>query len=152
MTIDNKLSTAKIRFFYGLMIALSIAIGAYYSFEYNPVIPKPVLLTVLALLILTYSIMLYSRMNYFYLSENGKMLDIKFYSAHPFLRKYKALKLPVTALKSFEHKKSLFDLKQTITLKANTKKGSFIFPSISISALSKTQKNQLLDLLDKYVN
>ncbi|MEA2043248.1 MAG: hypothetical protein U9N85_11965 [Bacteroidota bacterium] len=150
MIIENKLTTAKLRISYLIILGLVFSLGAYTMFENNALTIEYSLSVFIIVLILAYVSMLFFRLNYFYMKDTGHQIDVRYYSAHPFFRKYKAFKLPVSAISSYQLKKSVFGLKQAIIITANVQQGEFIFPSISISALGKNEKQILLSQLDKY--
>jgi hypothetical protein len=150
-TIDNKLRTAKIKIFYILQLVLIFALGAYYLFEPNEEYVRTAFLTMLILIVLAYFSMLALRLNYFYLQDTGDSIMVRYYSAHPFLRSYKAFKLPANTIKSYEVKSSIFNLRHEIVIIAESNKGRFVFPSLSLSALNKTEREELYEVLDKYV-
>lgn len=150
-TIDNKLQTAKVKIFYIIMLTLFLALGAYYLFEPNVPMTRKIILGVLALLAISYGFMLFLRLNYFFLQDSGDFILVRFYTAHPFLRKYKAFKFPASTLKSYEINSSFFNLKHEIVIKAENNKGQFVFPKLSISLLSSADREELKQILDKHL-
>lgn len=150
-TIENKLRTAKIKIFYILELVLIFALGAYYSFEPNEPYVRIIFLILLALIVISYFSMLLLRLNYFFLQDNGDSLLVRYYSAHPFLRSYKAFKLPANTLKEYKIKSSLFNLKHELTIIAESNKGRFVFPPLSLSALSPDEREEVYEILDSYI-
>jgi hypothetical protein len=149
ITIENKLRTAKIKIFYILQLVLIFALGAYYLFEPNEEYVRTAFLIILLIIIVAYFSMLALRLNYFFLQDTGDSLLVRYYSAHPFLRSYKAFKLPANTIKSYRVKSSLFNLKHELVITAESNKGRFVFPSLSLSALSKSERKEVYDILDK---
>ncbi len=150
-TIDNKFKTARIKIFYIIILTSMFAFGIYLIFEPNKMMVKYVVAGILACLTIAYLLMLFLRLNYFFIQDNGDFILVRFYSAHPFLRKYKAFKFPVSALKSYQIKKSFFNLKKEISIKAQNHKGEFLFPTLSLSLLSDFEIEELKKILDKYL-
>ncbi len=90
MKIDNRLQTAKLKIFYMLMLGGIFSFGAYYVFEVRASIFFPAAVVLLALI---YLFFLLRKSDYFYLEYTGNKIIVKYYTAHPFLRKYKAFEI-----------------------------------------------------------
>jgi len=79
-----------------------------------------------------------------------KKITVRYYSAHPAFRKYKAYEIPQAYFSGYEINKSILGLKKEIVLTAKGPKGEMSFPPVSISALSKKELEYLIRFLDKY--
>ncbi len=150
-TIDNKFRTAKVRLTYIILTFATFAFLAYFAFEPNTVAVKYFIGSLIMILILTHAVMLFLRLNYFFIQDNGEFIIIRFYTAHPFFRKYKALKFPVRALKSYEIKHSFFKFKKDIIIEAETKTQKFVFPALSLSLMSPLEISEVKAILDKHL-
>jgi hypothetical protein len=146
MKVDNRLRTAKLKMGYMIMLAVSFSLTAYFVFEkvQNIIMPIAILLIVLA-----YIILLARRSNYFFLEYIGNKVTVRYYSAHPFFRKYKAFEIPKSSLYDYQIKKKLFGFRETIQLVIKTPKGMFKFPPLSIVLLSPVQKAELIRILEE---
>jgi len=144
MKVDNRLQTAKLKISYTVMLAFLFAISAYYTFEKltGLMIPIIVIGTVL-----TYFILLLRRSNYFFFEYIGNKITVKYYTAHPFLRKYKAFEIPKAYFDGYIIKKKLFGFQKTIQFIVKTPKGKFKYPPLSIVLLSNEQIKDLKKIL-----
>lgn len=146
MKVDNRLQTAKLKMGYTVALAVIFSLTCYFLFEIPENIAMPIVISVV---VLTYIVMLLRKSNYFYLEYIGNKVTVRFYTAHPFLRKYKAFEIPKSSLYDYEIKKKLFGFRQTITLTVKTPKGKFNYPPLSIVLLTPQQKAELKRILDE---
>jgi hypothetical protein len=151
MTIDNTLTTGKLKMTYVILLAMTVALIVYSAFELNASWVLYAELSALFLFILAYSALLILKMDYFYINDDAKKITIRFYSAHPFFRKYKTFSFSQSAFVGYEIRNSLFGLRKELILKGKNQKGEFTFPSVSISALSKVETDYLKRFLKKYL-
>ena len=93
--------------------------------------------------------MLLRKSNYFYLEYLGNKVTVRFYTAHPFLRKYRAIEFPKSNFYDYQIKKSLFGFRKMIILTVKTPKGRYNYPPLSIVLLTKEQKAELIRILDE---
>ena len=151
MKVDNRLNTAKLKIFYMIMLGVIFSLLAYYFFEdkdADKIIYKSVPF-VIGLLVLTYFSFLIRKSNYFYLEYIGKKITIRFYTAHPIFRNYKAIEIQKTYFYDYEIKKSLLGLRKDLQIAVKTPKGKFKYPPLSISLLNKEQYQKLIKILDE---
>ena len=146
--IENTLRTAKIKMLYIALLGLAGGLLIYYIWnpDYNNTI-KTAAISIIPVCLLTYGLLLYIKLDYFFLDARTNKMKIKFYTANPFFRRYKAFELPKVAFVDYNIEKSFFGLKKTIILKAKTKKGDVSFPALSISLLSTAKIQRLEQLL-----
>ena len=151
MLVENTVRTAKIKIFYAVIIANVIAISMYNSFEHNAAWLEWALWAVVGIIIAIYAGMLILRYNYFFLEHKNNKIFVKYYIAHPFGRKYKAFELPAKSVYRYKIKESLSGLKKDLYLVAQTPKGIFNFPPLSISLLNTKEISSLKYILDGIV-
>lgn len=146
MKIDNRLQTAKLKIFYMLMLGGIFSFGAYYVFEVRASIFFP---TAVVLLALIYLFFLLRKSDYFYLEYTGNKIIVKYYTAHPFLRKYKAFEIPKAYFDDYVITKKLGSYIKKIQFIVKTPKGKFKYPPLSISLLTKKQEAELIKILEE---
>ncbi len=144
MIIDNRLATAKLKIIYMIMLAMLFALGSFFIFEEENALIYPI-----ALIVVVYVFYLLRRSDYFYLEYSGNKLTIRFYTAHPFLRKYQAIEIPKAYFFDYEIKSSLLGYFQTVRFIVKTPKGRFNYPPLSITLLNKEQKENLRQILEE---
>ena len=88
------------------------------------------------------------KLYYFHLNTNGKNIVVRFYNAHPFVRKPKSYEIKKKDFAGYEIKTSFFGFRSEIIFSLKTKKGSGKYPPVSISALNKIERKKLLKTLD----
>jgi hypothetical protein len=150
MIIDNTTAVIKDRkmmylLAIGLIIVLSIIL--FSDFFDDPVLGISreyyiLFFCLLYILINVYRFML--NMNYIHFdSENGK-ISIKYYSLRPFMQQRKAIEIPKNSLIKFELKKTLLGLKESLILYQQINKKIAKYPPISIAALKKDERKNLI--------
>jgi len=143
MVIDNRLNTGKIRMAYIVLLSISAFSIAYAMFEGYSFREHYLALAFAGLLILVYMFMHLKNLYYFYYNDEKSHIVIRYYYAHPFMRRYKTFQIKATELDKYEITTTLFGLQKYITLYAQTGKGTAKYPAVSISALSE---KELMDL------
>lgn len=146
MKVDNRLQTGKLKMGYTVALAVIFSLTCYYFFEIPDNIIMPI---VISIIVLVYIIMLLRKSNYFYLEYIGNKVTVRFYTAHPFLRKYKAFEFPKSSFYDYKIKKILFGFRETIHITVKTPKGAFNYPPLSIVLLTSQQKAELKRILDE---
>ncbi|NOZ35510.1 MAG: hypothetical protein GXO80_09470 [Chlorobi bacterium] len=149
MKVDNRFRTAKLKIYYMLMLALIFSLSIYYYFErqagYGYMIA-------VGIIVFIYLFLLFRKSNYFYLEDQGNKIIIRYYTAHPFLRKYRAFEIPKPYFFDYEIKKHLAGYRKTLQLTIKTPKGKFKYPPQSIVLLTDNQESDLIKILDKLKN
>jgi hypothetical protein len=85
---------------------------------------------------------------YFYLEIASDKLTVRFYPAVKFGRKdYQTIEFTTKVLHDFVLEKSLFGLVNDLTLLVKTKRGVAEYPSISLAAVSKEDRNKIEKML-----
>ncbi len=151
MIIQNTDRTAKTKMYYVIFFINVVAFSFYNIFEHNATWIEWLVWGVVALLTLSYITMLYLKLNYFYVEQKGDKLIIRFYTAHPVGRKYKAIELPLRTIVDYDVVTNFFGFKKELYLTAKTPKGVFNFPPLSISLLNKREIEHLEYILKPLV-
>ncbi len=151
MTIDNVLTTGQIKITYAALLGLAAALAVYTIFELNASWVLYAEIAAFIVMALIYAGLLILKMNYFYINDDAKKITVRFYSAHPFFRKYKTFNFNQSAFVGYEIRSSFFGLHRELILKGKNLQGEFSFPSVSISALSKMETEYLKRFLKKYL-
>lgn len=145
--IENTLRTAKIKMLYVALLGLAAGLLVYYIWnpDYSSTL-KVLAISIIPLCLTVYGLLLYIKLDYFFIDARTSKIKIKFYSANPLFRRYRAFEITKPSFVDYKIEKSFIGLKKSLTLTAKTKKGSFINPVLSISLLSvaKTQRLELL--------
>ncbi len=146
MKIDNRLQTAKLKIYYMLMLGLILSLSAYYKFERQAGLGYMIVAVVIALV---YLVLLLRKSDYFFIEFTGNKATVRYYTAHPFLRKYRAFEIPKVYFYDYEIKKTLGGFRKTVQFTIKTPKGRFNYPPLSISLLTKKQETELIKILEE---
>ncbi len=149
MVIENSLSTAKLKLFYVIGLITALASTGIYFFNFNRPTANVIILTTISIIVILYIGALIIRLNYLYFYTDDKKILLRYYSAHPFLRKYKAFEIPIAFFYSYKIETSFFGLKRELYLVAKNNKKTFNYPSVSLSLYNKKKMITLIKLLDK---
>jgi hypothetical protein len=144
MIVDNRLATAKLKIFYMIMLGMLFAITAFFLFEDEGYMIYP-----MAAIILTYLFFVLRKSDYFFLEFAGNKITVRFYTAHPFLRKYKAFEIPKSYFYDYQLRSTLGGYIQTLQFIVKTPQGKFNYPPLSISLLNKEKKAALIKILNE---
>jgi hypothetical protein len=144
MIVDNRLATAKLKIFYMIMLGMLFALTAFFIFDKDMIMIYPIIV-----IIAIYLFFVFRRSDYFYLEFAGNKITVRFYTAHPFFRKYKAFEIPKTYFFDYQFKSFLGGYFQTIQFTVKTPKGKFNYPPLSISLLNKEKKESLIKILNE---
>jgi hypothetical protein len=91
------------------------------------------------------------QMNFFYFSDEGDKILIRYHPIHPLVQKKSAIQIPKTGLAGYDIRSSILGLKKVLILRQSVKGKVAIYPPISITSLSEREINLLEKYLDKYV-
>ncbi len=141
--IDNFKTAAKISVALGVLLVITVVLYIFSLIEYAH---RKTYLILGSVTLLVYLIMLLKKLHYFGLNIENNTLIIRFYNPHPFISNYKQIKIPLEEYDGYELKKHLFG--QEIIFKIRRGKQTGKYPPVSITALSKDQKQQLFEILD----
>lgn len=143
MIIKNQSRAGNIKFGYYLTTFLYLAavvLGLY--FEIPNLKLTLGLLTLVFLLGLIFSFQL--RFNHLIFMDTGDKLILRYYPLHPFHEKFKSIEIPKSEFSHFEIKKGLFNLRTEVILFQQTVRGVAKYPPVSISALTKKDRENFL--------
>lgn len=142
MQIDSRLATAKTRL--GLIVSFIMAFATW-GLMYMPGMYQVRIYGFIAagLFGLFYLGLHFRNPFYFYFDDAKKTITIRYYNAHPLLRKPKMVQIPFQALDGFEFTKKIGGWQTYLVLYQKTPKGVFTYPPISISLLSAKEKEML---------
>ena len=149
MRVDNRLNTAKLKIGYMIMLGIIFALSAYYIFENEYNLLFKLLPVISGTVMLIYLILLLRKSDYFFLEYLGNKIIVRYYTAHPFLRKYKSFEMQRSYFHDYEIRKKMFGLLQTVQFIVKTPKGKFKYPPLSITLLTAKQKTDLIRILDE---
>ena len=149
MRVDNRLNTAKLKIIYMIMLGVIFSSSAYYYFENEYNLLFRLLPVISGIIILVYLFFLLRKSDYFFLEYLGNKATIRYYTAHPFLRKYRAFEIQRSYFYDYKIKKKLFGFLQTVQFTIKTPKGEFKYPPLSITLLTAEQKSELIRILDE---
>lgn len=149
MKVDNRLRTAKLKIMYILMFIVMTALFIYAYFEHldNPIYPISI-----GIIAVVYIILLLRKSNYFFIEYVGNKIIVRYYTAHPIFRRYKAFEIPRVSFFDYKIKSSLMGFVRSVQFTVKTPKGKFNYPPLSISLLSKQQMQDLIKMLDELKN
>jgi len=90
-------------------------------------------------------------LNFFYFSDDGDKILIRYYPVHPLVQKKKAVQIPKIGLAGYEIRSSFFGLKKVLIIRQSVKGKVATYPSIGITALNNKEIDLLRKNLDRYV-
>jgi len=90
-------------------------------------------------------------LNYFYFSDEGDKILIRYYPIHPLVQKKNAIQIPKIGLAGYDIKSSMMGLKKVILFKQKVKGSVASYPPIGITALNKKETDLLKEQLGKYL-
>lgn len=154
MKVDNRLRTAKLKIAYMLTFIVILALSMYFYFEYHYITTYPISFGILlpgAMIILSiiYVTFLLRKLDYFFVEYLGNKIMVRYYTAYPIFRKYKAFEIPRSYFHDYEIKSSLLGFLKSVQFTVKTPKGKFKYPPLSITLLSKRQLDDLFNMLDE---
>jgi hypothetical protein len=87
---------------------------------------------------------------YIYYSDEGKKIIFRYFSLGFFNRRKSSIEIPKEQFVGFRIEKSLFGFKEKIILMQHVKNIDAKYPSVSLWALSKTEKHNLTESLKSH--
>jgi len=157
MVIDNKKTTIRIYLWKmiqaSVIVILLIGIMVSGLFEKDILgIPKYRWVIIVTLIYLVMIVTSRLRLlNYFYFSDEGDKILIRYYPVHPLVQKKKAVQIPKIGLAGYEIKSSFVGLKKVLILRQSVKGKVANYPPIGITALNRKEIDLLRKNLDRYV-
>jgi hypothetical protein len=86
---------------------------------------------------------------YIYFSDQGEKIILRYFSMSFYNDKKHTIEIPKESYSGYEVKRSLVGLKEKLILLERIKNTDAKYPAVSLSALSKTQKRNLIEALER---
>ncbi|RXQ89812.1 hypothetical protein EO244_13595 [Ancylomarina salipaludis] len=109
-----------------------------------------ILASLFAFFVILVSLNLTREYNFIIYKDTDDKIIMRYYPLHPFHDKFKSIEISKQTFSHFELKKRSMGLREDLFLYQMSAKGLAKYPGISLSALSKKQKAEVLDSLSKY--
>jgi hypothetical protein len=87
---------------------------------------------------------------YIYYNDEGDKIILRFFSFSFFAQKKNSIELSKKELEGYQIDQKIFGLRENLILYQKTKRGTAKYPPVSITALSKKEKKELLNSLSIY--
>jgi hypothetical protein len=148
MIINNKELATRIRlgFMLGIFIYLALIVLAV-IFHWSEKHYFELFLTLGLLLAIAWFIS--KSFTYIYFNTEGSKIVLRYMGLQPILAGNYAIEIPKSKFVKYEIKKSNLGLRTSIILYQKTNKGISKYPPVSINSLSKSERRDMLDTLDK---
>ncbi|MFC2098629.1 hypothetical protein ACFLSP_02680 [Bacteroidota bacterium] len=91
------------------------------------------------------------RLNFFYFSDDGDKILVRYYPIRPLVQKKKAVQIPKIGLAGYEINSSAMGLKKVLVLRQLVKGKVANYPPIGITALNRKEIDLLKKQLEKYL-
>lgn len=148
MTINNQSRAAAIKFFYYVFIFLYLATTILLLYlEVKPIYPILGGITVFVASCIALSLSM--DFNYLIYQESEKKIILRYYPLHPFHDNFKSIELAKSSLSHFDLESKYFGLRKKVILYQLTDRGLAKYPKLSLSALSKADREKLIDSLKR---
>jgi len=149
MTISNQNRAAHIKLYYYIVtfLYLSLTVLTVYL---NPAYMKLIMLGLFCVFVLLVGLNLTREYNFIIYKDTDDKIIMRYYPLHPFHDKFKSIEISKQTFSHFELEKRSWGLREDLFLFQMSAKGLAKYPGISLSALSKTQRAELLESLSKY--
>ena len=89
--------------------------------------------------------------NYIYYSDEGDRIVLRYFSMSFFNKKKSSIEIPNKDFKSYTIEKKYSGIKEFLTLVQDFKGKDAKYPAVNISALTKKQKEKLIESLDRNI-
>lgn len=149
MTLSNQNRAAHIKLFYYIITFIYLSFTVLTSYL-NPVNMTLILVSLFAIFIILVGLNLARENNYIIYKETDDKIIIRYYPLHPFHDKFKSIEISKKTFSHFELEKKNMGLREDLILFQMSAKGLAKYPGISLSALSKQQRSEVLESLSKF--
>lgn len=156
MEINNQLRTIRFKLWKFLFLLVFVLLIITLHFTSIWVEPKfgitRIHLTILFTgLILAYYVIEYILdFQYIYYSDHGEKIILRYYSLRPMQNLKSAIEIPKGNLVKFEVLSSFLNLKPKLVLYAKNRNDIAKYPSVCLSALTKTERQKLIQSLQRW--
>jgi hypothetical protein len=156
MTFDNKKTAYRIylrklytTIVFTLVIGVFLASG-WFEKPFLGLSKYVLILLVAAIYLFIVAINFVRDMNYFYYSDNGPTIIIRYYPLRPLGRHRRSIEIPKTGFAGYEIRKTMLGLKKILILMQIVKKSTAKYPPISITSLTREELSMLTGQLSQY--
>lgn len=149
MTLSNQNRAAHIKLFYYIVtfLYLSLTVLTVYL---NPVYMTAILVNLFVIFVVLVGLNLARENNFIIYKETDDKIIVRYYPLHPFHDKFKSIEISKQTFSHFELEKRNLGLREDLYLFQMSAKGLAKYPGISLSALSKVQRREVIESLSKY--
>lgn len=157
MIIDNSHAVIRDRkMMYLMAISLTIIIPCFFFIDIfeEPFLGIPREYYVIAVCSIYVLINIYRfllNLNYIYYNDQGGKLVLKYYSLRPFMQKKQSIEIPAGSLVKFKIIKRIASLRKSLVLYQRINNKIAKYPPISLSALKKSEFNNLISALNAII-
>jgi hypothetical protein len=156
MTFDNKKTSYKI-YLRKLLIAIIFTViivvflaSGWFEKPFLGLNKYQLILIVGCMYLLIIIINFIRDLNYFYFSDNGPIIIIRYYPLRPLSRSRRSVEIPKTSYAGFEIRRTMLGLKRILILRQIFKKSIARYPAISITSLTREELTMLTGQLSSY--
>ena len=148
MTINNQNRASWIKLAYYLFIFLYLA-SIILLLYLNINKPYQIIGIMSAVVIFLIIFSFHLNFNFIIYKEGDEKIILRYYPLHPFHDNFKSIEIPKSSIAKYELEVKTFGLKPKLTLFQITEKGVAKYPSVCLSALSKSERDQIIQSLQK---
>ncbi|HYX08077.1 MAG TPA: hypothetical protein VE912_15205 [Bacteroidales bacterium] len=155
MTFDNQLSVTKYRirrFIVTILVAAAIIVvlvSNWFHFRGEWYDRKWLALYIIVIYLIFVVVNYIRDFNYFYFSDDGDMLRIKYFAVRLMSSKANRIEIPKNTFAGYKVKPRFLNLGENLILYQQVKKGIAKYPPISISSLTETEKKKIYASLSR---
>jgi len=149
MTLSNQSRAANIKLFYYIITFLYLSLTVLTAYL-SPAYMILILASLFAFFVILVSLNLIREYNFIIYKDTDDKIIMRYYPLHPFHDKFKSIEISKQTFSHFELKKRSMGLREDLFLYQMSAKGLAKYSGISLSALSKKQKAEVLSSLSKY--
>ncbi len=134
-----------------VLILIGIMVSAWFENDVLGLQKYSWVLIVTIVYILTVVVSRLRKLNFFYFSDEGDKLIVRYYPIHPLVQKKKAIQIPKIGLIGYKINRSMMGLRKEIIFQQSVKGKIANYPPIGITALRQKEIDQISKQIDKYV-
>lgn len=149
--LKNKIRTFYRTLFFLTVIAVLLVTNIY-SDEFAGIDKYEFSILLACIYILTVLFGVIRNYHYIYYSDEGDNLILRFFSFSFWTQKKSSIEINKNDLEGYQINQQIFGLRENLVLYQKTKGGRAKYPPVSITALSKSEKKELLDSLAIFSN
>lgn len=156
MTFDNKKTSYKIylrKLYVAIVFTIIIVVFLTSGWFDKPFqgLSKYMLILIAAIIYVLIIIINYIRdLNYFYFSDNGPNIIVRYYPLRPLSSSRRSVEIPKTSFAGYEIRQTMLGLKKILLLMQVIKKSIAKYPPISITSLTTEELSMLTGQLSQY--